>query len=146
MSATPIAVTIDLEIEHFDNAYVAELKHNLADFLGVSPDRIGVKPCVPTSKLKSFSGKVERVGASVAYLTLVDEQGQEAFAEYDATELDAQGITEGTPFNCTIETRNHKTVVSFEPIAERHLSESEWNCLTKETEDALGDYEPKDDY
>lgn len=98
--------------------------------------------------LELFRGKVERVDGDVAHVTLVDSKGQEAYADWDVAKVQSHGISlrEGTRFTGTIKRRNNETVVTFEPIPRRRLSDEEWQRLRQETIEALGDYDPRDDY
>lgn len=96
--------------------------------------------------LESFRGKVERVDGDMAHVMLVDSKEQEAYAECDAAELASQGIREGEEFTCTIKKRNGETVVTFAPIPRRRLSAEEWQQIRQETEEAIGDWDPRDDY
>ena len=96
--------------------------------------------------LESFRGKVERIDGSVAYVTLVDNKGQESFADCDAAKLTSQGILDGMRFTCTIRERDNETVVTFEPIPKRRLSDEEWHRLCQEIEEKLGKWDARDDY
>ncbi|MBI1923266.1 hypothetical protein HYR99_03345 [Candidatus Poribacteria bacterium] len=96
--------------------------------------------------LESFRGKVEGIDGDVAYVTLVDSKGQKVFADCDAAKLTSQGMAEGTDFRLTIKEQNGKTVMTFEPIPRRRLSDEKWRRLHQETLEMLGDDNPTDDY
>lgn len=96
--------------------------------------------------LESFIGKVDRIEGDIAYVSLVDSKEQKSYADCDAVELKSQGILESGRFICNIKKRNNETVITFEPIPRRRLSDEEWHQLHQETIENLGDYDSRDDY
>ena len=104
-----------------------------------------VRKALEVKTLASFHGKVERIENGIAYVTLVDSKERMIFATCDTDKLQAEGISEAVDFTLTVEEKNGKVTMNFQPIPRRELSDDEVRQLRQEIWEKLGDDDPNDD-
>jgi hypothetical protein len=101
-------------------------------------------PAVETV-LHRLAGRVNSVEGETAHLSLVDDQGREAFGSYSAKELASFGIGPASAFICTFTRLGNSTTVRLEPVQKRKLTADEVDRIREKTEQALGSYDPATD-
>jgi len=99
--------------------------------------------------LRSFKGRVERVDKGVAYMTMIDNQSRQSYAECPLDELRTNGISnpyEGMMFTCNIERKAKETSIYFKPLVRRKLTDDEIRQIDAELEGDFPDTDSEDDY
>jgi hypothetical protein len=99
--------------------------------------------------LRTFTARIERIDKGLAYISLIDNQSRQSYAECPLQELSANGIPnpdEGMIFTCNIERREKETSLSFKPITRRQLTADEIRQIDSELEDDFPDDETDHDY
>jgi len=102
-------------------------------------------PPVTETVLHRLTGRVNAVDGETAHISLVDEQGREAFASCAATELASYGIGPASAFQCTFTRLGNATTVRLEPVSKRKLTSDEARRAFQKTEQVLGGYDPATD-
>jgi hypothetical protein len=97
-------------------------------------------------ELTRFLGRLHRIEEQTAHISLEDPQGEIFDAECAAHGLTAAGVRPGQRFLCKVTEQGDAVHVTFEPWQRRRMSDKQWRRLKQETQKALGEDDPTDDY
>jgi hypothetical protein len=96
------------------------------------------------SELVTFRGEVLEVEGDTARLELYDERGRRAYAEYDAKELEAAGVSLGTVFTCEID--GDAQTLRFAPVPWEPLTAAELDALREQVAHGIEGWDERSDY
>lgn len=96
--------------------------------------------------VQRFEGKLLRICEHEARVSLVDEDGREAFADCDAEEFTSRGIAEGDTFTYVIRQLNGTLTTSILPSPRVGLTPEDVSAIRDEISRDLADLEVTDEH